>query len=421
MGAASRGRTLARELLTTQLKGLEIGSAYDVRVALEGGELVVREGAEETMRVPADSITGAVWFSPEETRNLLGRRRAGLVARSNGLVVLLEGTAPVLGVLVAPFCPSAGSDQDRRETSGVDAVTRALGIVVESPRDHPRLELDLVRGAKILPRAQRSVLVPAAARVLAVATGAFAFWGWRILPQDVTPGQVVARLGASLVVGAVLVGWMLRQHVGFRRAVSSPPEPGPGATTYTTRHEPADRAEVARLVLGPDRVLAWNGALLRRLMGPAAGGVSRCVIGADVVAFSDAADRVLLQLDTSDICPDDGSRTRLARACEEAGIRFEEMPVELMTGRLGTVWRFTRRHRPNVLMDASESDEIAEQLRLLGGLAFLLQLASGLAAATGDVPAGRLLLAASVAECVVFIGTWVSYRRWENRVVGANA
>ena len=39
----------------------------------------------------------------------------------------------------------------------------------------------------------------------------------------------------------------------------------------------------------------------------------------------------------------------------------------------------------------------------------------------GDVPAGGPLLAATVAECAVFFGTWLSYRRWENRVIKVNA
>lgn len=422
MGLASRGRTLDPELLTIQLAGLDLGSAHDVRVTVEAGELVVLEGGVETLRSPAERITGAVWFSPEETLGLLGRRRAGVVDRFNGLVVLVDGTTPVLGVLVARFCPSAGSDQDRRETSGVDAVARALGVVVESPRDHPGLDLDRLRGTKILPGPQRSLLVPTAAWLLAVATGALAFWGCRILPEAVTPTQVLARLGGSLVLGAVLLGWMLRQHVRFRKAVSDPPEAGPDATTYTTGGNLAGHPEVSRLVLGPDRVLAWNGAVLRRLMGPSAGGVRRCVVGADVVAFSDAADRVLLQLETPAMCPDEESRARLSRACQEVGIRFETMPVELMTGRTSMVWQFTRAFRPFFAMGSEESDQIAPHLRFpVALLAFLLQLAAGLAASAGDVPAGGLLLAATVAECAVFFGTWLSYRRWENRVIRANA
>ncbi|HLN78248.1 MAG TPA: hypothetical protein VK204_14460 [Nocardioidaceae bacterium] len=86
MGLASRGRALDPELLTIQLAGLDIGSAHDVRVTVEAGELVVLEGGVETLRSPAERITGAVWFSPEETLELLGRRWAGVVARFNGLV-----------------------------------------------------------------------------------------------------------------------------------------------------------------------------------------------------------------------------------------------------------------------------------------------------------------------------------------------
>jgi hypothetical protein len=330
------------------------------------------------------------------------------LARGRGGSVLLAGpTGVALSFHIDSFSPWAGTQRDKRETSGAVALVRALGLVLEAAREEDLPSRRAARSA-LVEAQQDQVAVGRRMLALTLASSVLAFFS---MPWGETAAGAWSSAAAVVAISPVLVT-LVRCRLRFEKLVTRPPD---AADRVIFRPPPEGIGELrTHLQLGErDVVLVDDGGTERWIPGPAAGGAVACRIGEATTTWSDVRGAPLLILATDQLAPDGESRKRLERACATAGIEVaadgfspDGAPLDL-------------RHEivePGLAMSDWERGRISSAVDVLVPVAWLLHAMGAVIVAGSVGPWGFSLLAVSLVW--IGIGVWAGarYRGWRRRV-----
>jgi hypothetical protein len=409
--------------------GLEIAAARELRIAVgDDGSLEVRRPRGVMTSLPVADVTGAVWLDPDRTAQLLRRgpvSAAGLVRRLNrplhaltggaapfttgGAVVLVGRDGPLLSWVVDETVPWAGDAEERRTTSGAQALVRALGLVLE-PADDRAPDLLAVRRARVAPTSV-TTRDRAVALVSVVVAGILATIALRGLEEPTATSTIAAAAAVLALVPAVAL--LARGRRAFLALATTPPPPD-GRVVHRPR--PSAGAEVQ---LGPADVVVVDGAAGESwLPGPRKGGVSKALLGPDGVHLHDDRDHLLHAMATADLIPDDSAAEAFGTACAAAGIELVEhrsLPLAAATEPV----RLRHTEVPWLLSGWRVGDLglVASTLLWL----VLAVLAPGIAAALGHGALGWVALAGYAGCLATVVWCWLALRRWRRGVVHREA
>jgi len=314
--------------------GAEAARHEHVRVLPDGAVELVARGSSR--RLDSAEVRRAVLLDPQGSRRLLG----GDAHHAGALLLLGPNDVPRLALQLLEWAPPAPVDVvTLRETSGVEAVCRGLGVPLE-PADAGQWDAATLRGVLHSPGpAPRWPGRPGwwlswAAVLLAIVVllGASASPGGRV-DQAVgdASGGVLALLAALLAI-AVGVPTVLGL-VAAARARRSPPEAAAGPELVVV---PSPAGPVPRQVLEHELRLGPDALQLRRfeavvvLPGPLAGGVAVAVLEPGAVRLRDTHGLLYSSLRTDVWCGDQASRVVLRDKLAAAGLEVLESPVDAL-------------------------------------------------------------------------------------------
>lgn len=391
--------------------GLGLADARRLRIWVADGQLHVRErDVEDRVVTTVSELRRVIWLTAEQTATVLGRRTSSLgpLARAwlmqqypqssteelqpGGAVIVEDRYGPVLSFVVDDMAPWGGSALDRRTSSGADALAHALGLSVESVSDHELPDATSARDVLVEPQSDRRPTQRAAIRVALTATllalGSVVFAGGLLGP--------VLSLAAFGV-----MAWLLLLLVRLRQRFSGLVEPSPPGPRPVYR--PPGRAIGAlgsHLQIGPREVVAVAGGREIWLPGPAAGGVTRCVLGPQIGLY-DRHDVLVLSLPVDHLAPGASDRERLAEACRGAGIEVSHDTGHERTAPLPFPLRSDTGRADDRLFSDWERGRVSRPVDLLvpaGGILHAL----GVVLIAATYPVAWVLLAGSL----VWLGTW---------------
>lgn len=409
------------ELTAAEAAGADLPTAGPVRLVLTGDELV-GHGADRVVRVRTGDVRSVVWLDQPRTQSLL-RRGNGPLARFRdllGLVVVLGDDGPLLACYVHDLAALVSGDGlAHLRSSGVEELAAALGVPVEGAG---RTSLDRAAVSAVLvghrtwhPRTALAtpLVVLAGVSGFAAGPGAEEWWG-------------PAGLVVSVVLAALVLSWLLGAQRRLQSALSRAPD-----LEDRIRFPHADPTSplASQLQLGGRTVLVWAGWRLSRRRGPLRrGGITRCVVGPELVALLDDRGGAQLVLERSELLPDEQALAELTGACTEAGIQVERRDDQEGSGAAATLlrvsWTFDRAARPDAGLHPVETGSVSLLAPGLLALALLAQALGGtaLAAAGSEVGSvvGRAGLVATALLALGLLWTHLSFRRLRARTTRLN-
>lgn len=395
-----------------RVAGLGIADARQLRIAVEDGALAVRRpGRPPHVVGSVGTVRRLVWLDEPQTVALLGRRRWSQAPADtqSGAVLALTDAGVGLAFYVGDYVPWGGDQGERRESSGAVDLARSLGLVLEAARPEDLPPRRQARAVLVAPRhgADTTAL---GALALTLVAGVLAFLSW---PHGGSGLGLVLNLVSVVAIAPVLT-LLVRHRRRFESLVGAPTDPD-GRTVYPFPREGVGDLATQLQLGARDVVLVDPGGKELWLPGPAAAGVTSCVIGDRATCLLDARGILLLALDTDQVVPDDASRARLEKAAESVGISVTTDPFLVPASGSPLDLRHTT-DEPGLSMTEWERGRIAGAVDVLVPLAGVIQLVGAVAAAYALPPWGYLALAGSAAWLGVRLWTGLRYRRWRTGI-----
>lgn len=322
---SARGAALHR----SRALGLAVSTSGDLLVSAPDSERTVSAGtltrAVVSRRVPwwmtrADSI-----ISEADLELLFGPAV---------VLALFAGAQPVVVLDVREFSTLLPQSQQLPESlfalwfkaSGAQELVRALGLSLSIASD------DDDRAIAAAPSAELSALTNRRAgrpwgSVLILALVPLVSASWLLTPPPVRAVLMAAILLVCVpVVGAAQR--LLADFLSAMAAMAEDPQHAMWATAGTTEAVRASWLEVT-----PDVVRFCVGGCEATTNGPRGGGATHCIVGDDVLSFTDAEGWPRLTVESAPMLDAPGARQRLEELCRQAEIAVSDGP----TGR--PTWR----------------------------------------------------------------------------------
>ena len=387
--------------------GLGIEDARGLRIEVVDGALTVRRPQRPPEVVASlGSVRRVVWVDAQQAVALLSRwpwsgPRPGAGGGADGGAVLVLGHDAVhLAFLVDDVVPWGGEPGERRDSSGAVGLARALGLVLEAARPEDIPPRARARAALVRPQqaAEPSGLWALGLTLLA---GVLAFLTW---PYGGSVRGVLLGI-ASLATIAPVLALLVRCRRRFDAVVGAPPDPEgravlplslPGAQLQVGEHDV--------VLVDPGGEEIW-------LPGPAAAGVTACVVGESATCFFDARGALLMALADDQLAPAGRPSDRLTEVAGPVGIEVSRDPF-LVPAYGAPLDPRKNAAEPGALMTDWERGRIGMLVDVLLPFAGVIHLGGALAAAYSFPPWGYPLLVGSLAWLGVRAWAGWGYRRW---------
>lgn len=291
------------------LYGRRAVTARQMRLTASDGALVLRHTDGRQHRLAEQSLLDTVLLlSGSDSARVLGRKGSGPLA------VVLAGDLAVVAVCLHDWAPPCGHDEDvLRRASRLDAFAQALHLSVEpaSARRVAALSPAQVRSVLVVPGEDLGSGVPV--RTVGMATGAATL--------AAVSGKRPRLRRAAAVAATVAAGAAARSALAARSAV--PDFADAGCVTV--------RGAIDTTML---QVGAENSVLCHRggevvLDGPAAGGLTRLVVGPRAVRLVDRSGTDLVVMARSAWVDENGDLALLLAQAAAAGLSVAVDPDDI--------------------------------------------------------------------------------------------